>query len=176
MPTSEANVRPKRFMRRLNFALWMAALFFFAGYGLTYLTRDLVNGPVVATPVAALGAMWVGARIGRPMRAAWAGMGLGAVAGLGAGMVLVTFMQQQPRQDELMLWALNTMSAITGEGLVIHPVMFAMHESTKLSPEALQEFIGKNMLAMAGFCGLAATLFGLAAQRRRQRIERQWLK
>jgi len=174
MPPQQPGARPKKsFMRRLNIALWVAALFFFTGYGLTYLTRDLVRGPLVTMPAAALGAMWVGARVGRPLRSAAAGMGLGAIAGLGTAMVLVTLVQ--PRHDVPMLAALDAVSA-TGQGFVIRPVMIGMIAAggAPLSPEDLREFIGKNMLATAGFCGLAATIMGLAAQRRKARVERQW--
>ena len=168
--------KSKSFMGRLNFALFTAAMFFFAGYGLTYLTRELAVGPALTMPVAALGAMWVGSRVGRPMRAAAAGMALGAIAGLGTSLVLVTLLQQ-PRHDVPMLAAMDAVSA-TGNGLVLRPVMMAQIASAEmpLSVQNLQIFVGRHMLAAAGFCGLAATLTGLSAQRRRQRIERQWTK
>ena len=80
MTNRQHNAKPKSFIRSVNFAMWMAALFFFAGYGLTHLTRNLPGGPAVTMPVAAIGAMWVGSRIGKPMRAAAGGMALGARA------------------------------------------------------------------------------------------------
>jgi len=109
------------------------------------------------------------------MRAAAAGMALGAIAGLGTALVVVSLMQQQLRYDMPMLWALDALSA-TGNGLVVRPVMIAQIASVErpLSVQDLQILVGRHMLAAAGFCGLSAALFGLAAQRRRQRIERQW--
>ncbi|MCL2701535.1 MAG: hypothetical protein FWE88_07560 [Phycisphaerae bacterium] len=171
MPKSrQLDARPRRVVRRLNAAMWAMTLFFLVGYGLTYLLRS----PAVSLPLAAVGAMWIGSRIGKPMRAAAAGMGLGAIAGIGVAIAMLSF-YRPPH----MLMPLD-IAAVTAAGMITQPMMaavapavIALSAATMTAPMQ-QELILQHMLAAAGFCGLAACLFGLAAQRRKQRIERQW--
>ena len=168
------NLRARQITRVLNYVVWSIAIAFLAGYG----PAKFLKTPIISIALAALGAMWVGSRLARPIRGAAAAGVLGAIAGLGMAEALASLYQPSPRPDLLAhamsLEFVTVMSDWTGVLLV--PVTCGLRVAavadvpTSQANSIMVQLVGATTL----FCALAGGVMGYMARRRQRMVEQEW--